>query len=164
MLTINRIWPETVEVAQPAPPQPSKLPSPNCSHFARPDAVPATVAHFARRQGLQQATPESSPTVNVLHKGRKRKRSDLESSATLLQSSEPEHATNKRALPRSHSRLPLHIPSAGPSTLAPAQRLGASTPITLQLFIRELLRRSKTHCSTLEVALCYLDGIEESVR
>jgi len=110
MLTINRIWPETVEVAQPAPPQPSKLPSPNCSHFARPDTVPATVAHFARRQGLQQATPESSPTVNVLHEGRKRKRSDLESSVTLLQSSEPEHAANKRALPRSDSRLPLHIP------------------------------------------------------
>ncbi|KAG8959123.1 hypothetical protein FRC00_001921 [Tulasnella sp. 408] len=32
------------------------------------------------------------------------------------------------------------------------------------LFVRELLRRSKTSCNTLEVALCYLDGVEETVK
>ncbi|KAG8929448.1 hypothetical protein FRC02_005571 [Tulasnella sp. 418] len=39
-----------------------------------------------------------------------------------------------------------------------------TNPITLRLFVRELLRRSKTSVQTLEVALCYLDGVEDTVK
>ena len=115
-----------------------------------------------RRPDLQQVTPESSP-----ESGNKRKRSADADDSTA-------HGVIKKrsvsGFKDDGTEIQLGVPTAipTPKTTPPTSSASTSTSsqnqITLRLFVRELLRRSKTSCNTLEVALCYLDGIEQEVR
>jgi len=96
---------------------------------------------------LRQATLESPATVNMFHKVRKRKHSNITGLVAPLRSW-PEHAENKRALPLSDLRLPLHIRSPRPSILGPPQRVQVSAHIPLWVYIWELVQRFETRCLT----------------
>ncbi|KDQ21547.1 hypothetical protein BOTBODRAFT_40294 [Botryobasidium botryosum FD-172 SS1] len=73
---------------------------------------------------------------------------------------------SKAAFPPTPTSLPPSPQTAGSatSTSAPPRCNSQSTkPPCVRLFIHELLRRSRTSCSTLEVALCYLAAIHPKV-
>ncbi|KAG8972608.1 hypothetical protein FRC05_009718 [Tulasnella sp. 425] len=166
--TIHKIWPETQEPEREAAPGPvtseGKL---RASFVAQFPAVPTAAqdkatARLRRRPSHQQFTPESSPDSSK----KKRKRGEAASGSEVRDGDEKvckrscvgETKVAYPTCPRFLTPPVEHKPE--PPKAAPAQ----SHHISLKLFVRELLRRSKTSCNTLEVALCYLDGIEETVK
>ncbi|KAG9017542.1 hypothetical protein FRB90_000888 [Tulasnella sp. 427] len=168
--TIHKIWPETQEPDREAVPGPvtseGKL---RASFVTQPatttnQAVPQdkAAARLRRHPSAQQFTPESSPDSSR----RKRKRGDASeakdgddkvSKRSCVGEAKIAYPTCPRVL------TPPVEPKPEPQTKATSTSQ-SSHHISLKLFVRELLRRSKTSCNTLEVALCYLDGIEETVK
>lgn len=75
-------------------------------------------------------------------------------------------AVKKRSIGDGDDTRTLTIPhiKEEPDAPVPTQSRRHINPITLRLFVRELLRHSKTSCSTLEVALCYLYGVGGAVK
>ncbi|KAG9027541.1 hypothetical protein FRB95_007642, partial [Tulasnella sp. JGI-2019a] len=124
-------------------------------------------AHLRRDGQQQQLTPDSSPTLEVCGSARKRKHGEIAVREQVMDDST--HALKKRTVgegqdARTVVTIPVYTSDVDPPAPIPTQGQNHTSPITLRLFVRELLRRSKTSCSTLEVALCYLDGIEDTVK
>ena len=117
-----------------------------------------------RKANQQQFTPDSSPdaTKDSL---RKRKRTPSGSLEQEVDGIAAQASKKHPCATDGYAKVAVNIPPAMPA----ADRKSASTPpapptnhITLRLFVRELLRRSKISCNTLEVTLCYPAGIEET--
>ncbi|KAG8861692.1 hypothetical protein FRB96_002649 [Tulasnella sp. 330] len=171
--SIHKIWPETREpdsmyivnpVTRNGELRTSTSPQQPLSTSSA--AFTSKFAYLRRDKQQQQLTPDSSPTFDVSAGARKRKHGEIavkeEAVEDLL------HALKKRSVGEGlETRTVVTIPVCTAevnSTPVPSQAQHHNSPITLRLFVRELLRRSKTSCSTLEVALCYLDGIEDTVK
>ncbi|KAG8901348.1 hypothetical protein FRB99_005384 [Tulasnella sp. 403] len=162
---IHKIWPETREPEHLLHPGPvtsdGKLRDPATAFQSQRPVVMSSSAQSKKRRprrkvSLQQMTPESSPE-NMRLDGRKRKLDTEEGSSDGSDAS----ASKRRAC--GYGGGPVSLPLSSPRAAQPAPQ-PQQHHITLRLFVRELLRRSKTSCNTLEVALCYLDGIEETVK
>ncbi|TFY75426.1 hypothetical protein EWM64_g8586, partial [Hericium alpestre] len=109
-----------------------------------PHDVPAVFATPARR-------PASSPAVPVLA-------AHVPSSYSLLSYTQlpspisPNH-------PSPSPTPPTHYQAASP----PPSNACRTDMVPLKSFVQEVLRRSRTSCSTLQTALCYLEAIRSKV-
>ncbi|KIO33409.1 hypothetical protein M407DRAFT_3963 [Tulasnella calospora MUT 4182] len=170
--TLHKIWPETQEPEREAAPGPvtseGKLRASFVTQFpntaVHTTAQDKAAARLRRRPSVQQFTPESSPDSGK----KKRKRGEASTGSEGVRDGGDEKVCKRSCVGETKIAYPTCPRVLTPPVEHKPEPVKAAPPqshhISLKIFVRELLRRSKTSCNTLEVALCYLDGVEETVK